>query len=433
MSVGEDSTDLEQESMAFPGAAANDPLATRLARQQRHTRLLLYVLIVCSTGLVAKQTYASTTYFLLKNNKSSRYLPESTLGKKDTGTEVIDPSSLYVPSLDYRLRGISQYDPDSDFEAHVYCTEFAKDLHWEWWQQGEKARKHATKKKEQTNLKGSSSTEHGNKSTSKRLMIGVFAGYDDYAKLLEQAVWSARVYGQVWGQNVTVVTLQGTSFAPHGCKPTDDSQTTLNKIRLLFHAIDNADKYDQLLLLDADALIYDMDVDLTSLLDEEKHVVAAQPLRTAHSRDLWNVHSGVTLWNLKHPYVASVAVDWFERAKKAVVYGTYTNDQEYLQETLMEHLGWQHQYEPGHRHDDSDAMDSCIVLNFERHEFDFDHGTIVKQFVKDIFLQSGEIVTNTTGAFIDERLQRMEDAAKNICSKHSDDCAAVTLPQYVTF
>lgn len=431
-------SDVEDNTAAMPNhhrdsSSTNAAAAARLAQQKQRTQALLYLLILCSAGLVAKQSYNSSSFVL--KNKSSRYLPESTQGKYEYyQDEAIDPSTLYVPSLDYRIKGISQYSQDHNFEAHIYCTEFAKDLFWEWWQKDET--KTDTDDAKTKNLKGTANSDHGNnhdktaQSTSKRLMIGVYAGYDEYAKLLEQAVWSARVYGQKWGQNVTVVTLQGTSFAPHGCRPTDDSHTTLNKIRLLFHAIDNSDKYDQVLLMDADAFVYNLDVDLTTLLDEKKHLVAAQPLPSSHKRDLWDIHSGVTLWNLNHPYIASVAVDWFERAKKAVVYGTYSNDQEFLQETLAEHLDWQHQNEADHRHDhDDENLDKCIVLNLRRHEFDYENGTFVKQFVKESFRDSGG---NGNSTFIEERLQRMQDAAKGVCSKHAQECAAVNVPKYET-
>jgi hypothetical protein len=405
---------------------------TRMAQERRRTKVLLYIVVVAGAALVAKQTTSNIS--VLTNNKSSRYLPESTLNKEeeDELDEVIDPSSLFVPSLDFRIMGISQYDRDYNFPAHIYCAEFAKDLTWEWWQLGEKYmdRNDGNTAK----LKGTK-TESSvkNKSTSKRLMIGVYSGYDDYAKLLEQSVWSARVYGQTWGRNVTVVTLQGTSFAPHGCKPTDSSLTTLNKIRLLFHAIDNRDKYDQVLLLDPDAFVYNMEVDLTTLMDEKHHLMAAQPLSTAENGDLWSIHSSATLWNLNHPYVASVAIDWFDRAKQSVVHGTYTNDQEFLQYSLREHLEWQQQHEKENQHDpNGDEHESCMVMNFRNHEFDFAEGSIVKHFVNDKFVDSKGGQGNLTFPSINLRLQWMQDAAKDVCFKHPKECNAVMLPEYQT-
>jgi hypothetical protein len=232
---------------------------------------------------------------------------------------------------------------------------------------------------------------------------------------------------------VTVVTLQGTSFAPHGCKPKSNSLTTLNKIRLLFHAIDNSDKYDQVLLLDPNAFVYNMEVDLTALIDDKQHLVAAQPLSTAENRDLWDIHSGATLWNLNHPYIASVAIDWFDRAKQAVVHGTYSNDQDFLHDTLVEHLEWQHQHEEENLQDhNKDEYDNCMVNNFRNHEFGFSNGTIIKQFGKDPYEDSNGLQINVTSPSLYMQLHWMQDAAKDICSKHPKECIAVTPPEYET-
>jgi hypothetical protein len=426
-----DDINMNESTMSVHIESSRAADATRLSPEQRRTKVLFYLLALASAALVAKQTTSNIR--LLANNKSSRYLPESTLDKQeeDGVDEVIDPSSLFVPSLDFRIMGFSQYDRDYNFPAHIYCAEFAKDLTWEWWQHGENYKN--KNDGDQAKLRGTKNEYNSSISTSKRLMIGVYSGYDDYAKLLEQSVWSARVYGQTWGRNVTVVTLQGTSFAPHGCKPSDNSLTTLNKVRLLFHAIDNSDKYDQVLLLDPDAFVYDMDVDLTTLMDDKHHLVAAQPLPTAENNDCWDIHSGATLWNLNHPYIASVAIDWFDKAKMAVVHGSYTNDQEFLHETLLEHLEWQHEHEEENRHDHNDEQyDNCMVMNFRNHEFDFAKGTIIKQFVKDTFLDSNGIQVNLTASSISVRLQEMQNAAKDVCSKHPKECDAVMLPEYET-
>ncbi|KAL3922823.1 MAG: hypothetical protein SGILL_001998 [Bacillariaceae sp.] len=421
-------------SSASAAAAAN----ARLAQQKQRTKFLLYLLAISSCIVVGKQSFrlqsfvpAGGVFSSNSRSSSSRYLPESKYGKSafsEEQDEAYGPSALFVPSLDFRINGISQYDQDHDFQAHVYCQEFARDLKWEWWQKGDTHPTKLAHSKRESQQRGyrrrrylKGGAEEEEKSTSKRLMIGVTAGYDDYAKLLEQAVWSARVYGQKWGTNVTVVTLQGTSFAPHGCKA-PASHTTLNKIRLLFHAIDHSDDYDQVLLLDADAFVYDMDVDLTTLLNTKQHVVAGQPMPDAHKNDLWNIHSGATLWNLHHQYIASVALDWFERAKAAVVQGSYENDQEYLQETLKEHLEWQHQHDKDHDHSND------MVLNFHSHEFDFGKGTIVKQFVRDVKGEE-EVYSN---ANIPQRLEQMYDAAAEVCAKQKEACAGVSQPQYET-
>jgi len=394
------------------------PESLRLAQEKRRTKMLLYLLAFCCAGLLGKQTTGlqglTVQNGLATNRKSSRFLPESKQGKMNEDDE--QPSiGLYVPSLDYRVKGVSQYVPDANFEAHVYCKEYAKDLKWEWWKADMKIKTQRGNKKRR--LKGGTDkdqqvTSSKKKNLQKRLLIGVYAGYDGYAKLLEQAVWSARVYGKIWGDNVTVVTLQGESFSPNGCKA-PEAHTTLNKIRLLFHAVDHRDEYDQVLLLDADAFVYNMDVDITSLLSDDRYLLGAQAIPGAHKKDVWNIHSGVTLWNLHHPKMASVAVDWFEAAKQAVVDETYNGDQEFLQNALRTHLQWQRR----------DEKQQPMVLNFQNQEFDYAQGTVVKQFIKD---------SAKAGTQLSDRLEQMKDAASSICATHARACSNVIPPQYET-
>jgi hypothetical protein len=388
----------------------------------------------------------------------------------DVFGNTISDGILFVPSLDYRVDGISQYDPDHNFPAHVYCDEFAKDITWDYWpsssrsskkqqpppksvpikkkqdegQQQQQKHHHHHSLRRHLNKEGTT-TGSADKKLQKRLMIGLYSGYDDYATLLEQAVYSARVYGQIWGSNVTVVTLQGTSFAPHGCKG-PSSHITLNKIRLLFHAIDNRDKYDQVLILDADSIVYNMDVDMTTLLpvssSSDMALVAGQALHGAHKNEVWKIHSGATLWNLRHPLIASVAVDWFNDAKNGIVTRKYHNDQQYLHETLKSHMLWQ---QDQNRHNNNgnngknDDQDDSIgmVLNFQNHEFDFASGTVVKQFIKDGY-NSNNSNNDRDGDdeghhyYLNERLQQMKRSIDEICIDRQEECSVVTRPYYET-
>jgi hypothetical protein len=388
-------------------------------QQRQGSKSLTLVLVLCAACLLLQTSLlqykglkGSTT---ISKRGLSRVLPE-TVELKDDDEENNDGSQsqqgLFVPSLDFRFPGgASQYAPGVHADAHVYCEEFAKDLLWEWWQADEStARKLG-------NLKGDSKAGSGKTtSTQKRLMIGLYAGYDVYAKLLQQSVWSARLYGQIWGQNVTVVTLQGTSFTPHGCKA-PPAHTTLNKIRLLFHAIDHDDEYDQVLLLDADTMVYNLDIDLTTLMDPEHHLVAAQHApgdsQTDNGDDLWNIDTGVLLWNLHHPESKSVALDWFESAKKSVVRGTYLGDQKYLQSSLRTHLKWQRDKYP---------QTTPMVLNLQNDEFNFEKGTVVKHFWNH----------NSHDDNIDKRWNAMRDAADEMCTNHRKACGSVVEPQYET-
>ena len=263
------------------------------------------VLFYQSYRLESSRFEKSVLNYITKTAFVSRVLPEE---RNDNVGEYIgfnvddnEKEEYYVPSLDFRIRGVSQYrNPFGiSFNAHVYCNEFEKDLTWEWWrpalQSSPSKRKQAQRQRYLRKDKGRVATggnagDETSAATRKRLLIGVTSGYDDRARLLELAVWSARVYAASWsstkisggitsnvvygydddnGNNndgyyniddVTVVTLQGTAFSPHGCKA-PSSHASIDKIRLLFKAIDSRtsakrpqQKYDRLLILDADEI-----------------------------------------------------------------------------------------------------------------------------------------------------------------------------------
>jgi hypothetical protein len=390
-------------------------------RQSQRSRSLTLVLALCGGCLLLQTTIVQFNGLKrsspIPKSGSSRFLPESVLKEEDerqTNEEDQNEQGLFVPSLDYRFPGgASQYGRDVHIDAHVYCEEFEKELYWERWK--------ADEGKKLGNLKGHTEEGSGKKpSTEKRLMIGLHSGHDEYATFLQQAVWSARVYGQIWGENVTVVTLQGIAFAPHGCKA-PSAHATLNKIRLLFHAIDHADEFDQVLLMDADTMIYNLDVDFTTLLDPDHHLVAAQHSPNDEQPEsaesgLWNIDTGVTLWNLHHPKVRSIAIDWFDSAKKAVVRGTYRTDQKYLQASLREHLEWQN--------DINLRSTVSPILNLQNDEFNFEQGTLVKHF------WNHNRPNPRQQENIDSRRRLMRDAAHEMCANHQRDCKSVVQPVY---
>ena len=469
-------------------------------------RFVVYFLMACSAILLfnSYRLESSRIETLIRNSATqtaiSRVLPE-----EDGHQEVLpvvgnaaENTKFYVPSLDYRIKGISQYattNSNSDthgiiFEAHVYCQEFEKDLLWEWWrpdknnendhdeddqqQQGflrKKARRTATETESTmtmmtngtTTTTTDATTSTSTTTTRKRLLIGVSSGYNDSARLLERAVWSARVYGALWSGSssssssssssledvdfdVTVVTLQGTAFSPHGCKA-PSSYSSIDKIRMLFQALDSKSQYDRLLLLDADAMIYDMDMDLTTLFDNnsgdygndndniDDFVVAGSPILTKDGKldknMPWKIASGMTLWNLEHPLTQTVALDWFNYAKNAIIRTTYKSDQKYLHKALQK----QYITNKDGIVSRTDNRAAGVVRTLPNHEFDDDvQGKKVKQFVvvdttikKNIDINEAD-VNDVHDKQVEARLGRMEETARQICARYPDACNQVGAP-----
>mmetsp|Transcript_24844 Transcript_24844/g.28367 ORF Transcript_24844/g.28367 Transcript_24844/m.28367 type:complete len:587 (-) Transcript_24844:119-1879(-) len=429
-------------------------------KQRRTTTVVgtisVYVLMACSALLLIRSSQLQSYRFkaaLLKNNNN--------VGSKQKTRRVVVPvagNQYYAPSLDYRIgAGISQYmnNPDNGTtfkEAHVYCDDgLEKDVLWEWWQppRSPRSRSPVSRSLSSSGLRKKKKNKHKNKknqnkkkdeddnqkpkpkrSTRKRLLIGVSGGYDNSAKLLKQAVWSARVYGTIW-DDVTVVTVQGTSFSPHGCKVVSSKYSTISKIQLLLTAIElrsegGNESYDRLLLLDADTMIYDMDIDVTTLTilpttttsstsstekggrgnddnnnntNDNNFIVAGGPpiiatkdgttkkeQNTTQLLDPWkNLDSSMLLWNLEHPDTPAIAREWYHLAQQAIIRGTYRNDQKYLHISLQKYCE-HHQH--NHNNDIKDEnnnnyRESCsAVRTLEHQEFsDETQGTIIQQFL----------------------------------------------------
>lgn len=335
---------------------------------------------------------------------------------------------FYVPSLEFaKPKGFKK--SQNTFACNT--ANKIKDMAWELFPSNpisshNNLRAQGGHNEQSTKLMPSSELSPSNRP---RLLIGLYSGYDKYAELLSITAHIAKVYATLHPNNVSVVTLQGTAFAPHGCTP-PGVHTTINKIRLLFYAIDHTrgtnrgnddkDTYDQLLLLDADALVANMSTDLTSLLptspksstSQSSFLLAAQPARHTHPRPFdtpeeiaTDIHAGATLWNLHHPYIQTVALDWFERAKDAVIASDYNGDQRYLQEALLKVQKEHHKTQLVRLLDD---------------EFYYSKGTMVKQV-----LQHSHMKWN-------DRKAILKEAANDICKQYPQVCEKVPFVKYPT-
>jgi len=400
-------------------------------------RFVVYFLLVCSAVLLFNsfvlESHRLEAWVRDSVTTTSRVLPEY---KVDS----VGSSEFYVPSLDYRIKGISQYSKSGRdvFEAHVYCEKFEKDMLWEWWRPTDG---HSLEEEPKRLLRQKKTNDA--RTTRKRLLIGITSGYDGRARLLERAAWSARVYAALWSgetsssdsenTDVTVVVLQGTAFSPHGCKA-PSSHASIDKIRVLFEAIDSADQYDRLLLLDADAMIHDMDTDLSSLVGgSDDFVVMGPPILgedgKRNKNKPWEISTGVTLWNLEHHLTRTIALEWFTYAKNAIIRGSYQSDEKYLHKALREFYNTN---QDGLVTRNSDRDIGMIELLESRKFGNESRGSVVKQFgVQKATDGDGNSDINVHDEQIKARRARMKKTAKEICDQYPDACEKVgATPKY---
>jgi hypothetical protein len=336
---------------------------------------------------------------------------------------------LFVPSLDY------SHASEHDLNAVEYSADdpLAQDcdpprpLEWEWSRYGAN-----------NNTSTATTTPNNNK---KRLLIAMFAGFDEYAKLLTITAQVNKAYAKQH-TNVHVVVLLGTAMPIYsttqdnhkgGCADTTATTTTagggggggrlttLNKIRLLFHAIDHKETYDQLLLLDADAFIYAFDTDITTLLPDD-YMLAAHRVKSEKGdvRQTWNINAGVMLWNLHHAMTRDVAVQWFQSA--------LFSSMQQQQTTINAAGGGESSIEGDQRH-----LQKVLRRNetFQQNvysltkEFAYGHGTVVRHYIR-----TKEHKEWDDPQILTDRIKRVTKEAALVCQTFHPACNAIPKTDY---
>ncbi len=149
-------------------------------------------------------------------------------------------------------------------------------------------------------------------STRPSLLIGHYTSQDEadnYRVMMKTSAQAiSRAYCRRW--RCDVVTLEGTLF----------KHPTHNKVGLVETAFWRG--YQRLLLLDADCILVNHTVDVTRLIPNNK-MVMAHHIWGNITREPWNTNVGVTLWNLRHPWLLYFAWRWRKRCET----DTMNNDQ----------------------------------------------------------------------------------------------------------
>jgi hypothetical protein len=190
---------------------------------------------------------------------------------------------------------------------------------------------------------------------TRRLLLAQYSAYGNYARLLELTAPMNKEYARRWNHDLVI--LQGTTMlvpTDQNCTPQEE-RSRFNKVTLLQMALTKRDIYDQLLILDADAMMYDLEYDVTRLLllmtTTKTTIVAATtqqntssfPMLVAqrvHDYDpsnTWNINNGVMLWNLHHPLTESTTKAWEQACRKGLPDNRpFRGDQFYLHQILQE-------------------------------------------------------------------------------------------------
>jgi hypothetical protein len=271
-------------------------------------------------------------------------------------------------------------------------------------------------------------------------LIAQYSGFGAYSQILNEVAPINRAYAQKWGQDY--VTLEGTALQFPGLRyyngdsiiPNDESgdtntdselcpglengyevQSTFNKIPLLFHALEETNVYDQVLILDTDTMIVDFDFDITTLLlssvttqakpvdHSNEYFVAAYRVWWTDWPWTWDINAGITLWNLNHATTRQVAQTWLSTSltyPKDIL--LKNDDQFFLQRALMS-IGWWRRMRHG--------------VRTVREEMEYYDATLIKHFKRD--------ARSWTRTSLEQRLLRIQESKVAVCERWPKDCKLI--------
>jgi hypothetical protein len=252
----------------------------------------------------------------------------------------------------------------------------------------------------------------------RKLLIAQYAAYGEYARILEMTAPPNKAYARMWHHDYVVLQGSAISVFPRDSWSTPpEERSRFNKIPLLQMALARRHEYDLLLLLDADAMIYDFSKDIRSYLplpsqtqNHETPMLVAHRVNPREGRHSWDINNGVTLWNLHHPMTEVVTDDWYQRTRYELNRNPttrrymLTGDQSVLQAVLQE----------GNR---QDYVDTLVK------DFRYRNGTVIKHFTRENLNWDKYDIWKTT--FLESRSESIQNASQFACRRFFPACDGI--------
>jgi hypothetical protein len=148
--------------------------------------------------------------------------------------------------------------------------------------------------------------EISNAFPNKTLLMVQYSGGSAYSELLNLTRQINEAYAECWGYDYDCFTglmIQSELSKNESTTQVPESRATYNKVMILERVLTDPyyQKYDMLLILDSDALMYDFSRDIATILPDPR-LVAAHKVSDSDVEDdaTWNINIGVTVWNLRH-------------------------------------------------------------------------------------------------------------------------------------
>jgi hypothetical protein len=203
---------------------------------------------------------------------------------------------------------------DAPYIDDTYKQPFPLPTHWSWYDYSSTTTLPLSSNltHHQQNYTSKIQSKNNNKNDTRKLLIAHYSGMGDkYINMLEIAKDTSHAYGRKWG--VDVLIMKGVAMGPTA------KFAGANKIQILQEALHllSSKSYHTLLMLDADAIIVDLDLDFLTLLPPE-YMLAGQRVNPNDPLETWNINNGVTMWNLRHPRTKHIVNEWQEQWLKRI-------------------------------------------------------------------------------------------------------------------
>lgn len=202
-----------------------------------------------------------------------------------------------------------------------------------------------------------------------KILVAQTSGYNAYYRdMMSITSHVNRAYSRHWGYDF--VTFEGILL---GCL---GSHSSFNKIGIIQEAIER--QYDALLLLDADAMVVDLDMSIRSVLP----IAGTDTLLSGHGKQkcdndpkcVRTINNGVMALNLRHPKMQLLLSRWHELSMEKLVKiaaGKTTDmvasDQQWLREAYRTLFT---------------VTEQMAYLNYTDGAFKYREGTFIKHFIR---------------------------------------------------
>jgi hypothetical protein len=189
------------------------------------------------------------------------------------------------------------------------------------------------------------------------------------------------------------------------------SRATYNKLTLLQLALQNEESFDGLVLLDADAMMYDFSRDIADLLSPHSVLVAH---KTSPNSTSGSINVGVTLWNLRHPLAPLVYQRWRDGCVHRILHQPHKldDDQAPLQHIL--------------KHELDSARRDRVVTALAGPEFHYASATFVRHFIRPAgsTWRGNDHHCNSTACDGGDRLrlEKMQRSIAEVCARYEGVC-----------